>query len=257
MNMIAPAELADARSATPPLLPEEAAVALCFDGAVQAVMMATPEDLGDFMAGFALTEGITRACPEPEVVHGDRGIELRVWLDGADRDALRLRRRAMLGPVGCGLCGIDSLAQALRAPQPVSTEVTLCRTEIDRAERALRASQPLRDRTGALHAAGFWLPGRGMAVVREDVGRHNALDKLAGAMMRAGIDAAAGAVVLTSRVSVDLVQKAAAMGTGTLLAVSAPTRLAVETAEAANLTLVTGIGRAGATVHAHPRRILS
>ena len=237
-------------------LPEEVAVALAFDGSVQAVMMATPADLEDFAVGFALTEGIARDCPAPEVVRHGGGIELRVWLGAHDASALAARRRAMLGPVGCGLCGIDSLAQALRpvARVPEGT-LALAPSDLALAERLLRARQPLRERTGATHAAGFFVPGRGMVAVREDVGRHNALDKLAGALLRGGINPARGAAVLTSRVSVDLVQKAAALGVPALLAVSAPTALAVAAADEAGLTLATGIGRESPAVHAHLHRI--
>ena len=236
-------------------LPEEVAVALCFDGSVQAVMMATPEDLEDFITGFALTEGITRTCPRPEIVRRGDGIELRVWLDGRDGRSLRARRRASIGPVGCGLCGIDSLAEALRPPPVVESPLRLHQTDLLRADIALRAAQPLRDRTGALHAAGFWIPGRGLVAVREDVGRHNALDKLAGALLRLRVDPASGAVVLTSRVSVDLVQKTATMGAAVLLAVSAPTGLAVSTAASAGIALVTGIGRPAPMIHTRPDRI--
>ena len=243
-------------SSRPPL-PEEVAVALCYDGVVQAVMMATPADLEDFAVGFALTEGIARRCPAPEVVRHRGGVELRVWLDAARGAAMAARRRAAMGPVGCGLCGIESLEEALRPPPRVAGDaLRLAPADLARAERLLRARQPLRERTGAVHAAGFYVPGRGMAAAREDVGRHNALDKLAGALSRGGIDPAQGAIVLTSRVSVDLVQKAARIGAPAILALSAPTGLAVATAEAAGLTLVTGIGGRGApVVHAHPHRI--
>ena len=217
-------------------------------------MMATPRDLEDFAVGFALTEGITRTCPPPEIVRHRGGVELRVWLGGLERAALAARRRTSMGPVGCGLCGIDSLAQALRTPPRVTGGLALFLDDPGLAERLLRDAQPLRARTGAVHAAGFFVPGRGMIAVREDVGRHNALDKLAGALTRRGVDPGEGAVVLTSRVSVDLVQKTAMFGAPALLAVSAPTDLAVATAETAGLTLVTGIGRDTPEVHTHARR---
>ncbi len=237
-------------------LPEEMAVALSFDGSVQAVMMATPGDLEDFIAGFALTEGITRRCPEPEIVaHGD-GIDLRVWLDPADGHRLARRRRTMAGPVGCGLCGIDSLSEALRRPPRVEADLSLPVTDLRRAEAALRRAQPLRDRTGAVHGAGFWQPGRGLLLVREDVGRHNALDKLAGALVRSGIAASGGAVIVTSRVSVDLVQKTAMIGASVLLSLGSPTTLAVATADAAGLTLVTGAGSVAPNLHTHTHRII-
>jgi FdhD protein len=238
------------------MLPEEAAVALVYDGTTQAVLMATPADLSDFAVGFALTEGIARGCAVPEIVRHRNGFELRVWLGAHDAATLAARRRAALGPVGCGLCGIDSLAQALRPAPKVSDGVLTLRSgDFAIAEQCFETEQPLRQRTGATHAAGFFIPGRGMIAVREDVGRHNALDKLAGALWRAGVDPGQGAVVMTSRVSVDLVQKTAAIGAPALLAVSAPTGLAVAAAEQAGLTLVTGIGRADPAVHTHPHRI--
>lgn len=236
-------------------LPEETAVALAFDGSVQAVMMATPGDLWDFIAGFALTEGITRDCPPPEILRHQGGIELRVWLGAHDAAGLAARRRAMAGPVGCGLCGIDSLAEALRTPPRVAGALVLAPDDPATAEGALRAAQPLRDHSGALHAAGFFVPGRGLVAVREDVGRHNALDKLAGALARGGIDPSTGAVVLTSRVSVEMVQKTAMLGAPAILAVSAPTALAVRTAAGAGITLLTGIGRPRVDIHSHPHRI--
>ena len=237
-------------------LAAEAATALCFDGSVHAVMMATPQDLEDFIVGFAWTEGISRVCPPPEVIVQKNGIEVRAWLDGSDAEALRRRKRTMLGPVGCGLCGIDSLAEAARAAPRVPDGLRIPTGDLSRAERALRAAQPLRARTGAVHAAGFWVPGDGLLLVREDVGRHNALDKLAGALARGGIEPSTGAVLLTSRVSVDLVQKTAMIGAPLLMALSAPTDLAVATADAAGLTLVTGIAKPRPTLHTHPRRIV-
>jgi len=241
-------------------LPEEVPVALVFDGTTQAVMMATPADIADFAMGFALSEGIVTnpaQIREIEVVDQAAGIEARLWLTEERGEALAARRRAMLGPVGCGLCGIDSLEQALR-PLPVLPDsgLRLTRAEVAQATEALRDFQPLHDQTHAVHAAGFLRPGEGIVTVREDVGRHNALDKLIGALVRAGSDPAQGAVVLTSRVSVDMVQKTVMAGCPVLIAVSAPTAQALRVAEAAGLT-VAAFARAGAfDLYAAPHRII-
>ncbi len=173
-------------------LPEETPVALVYNGGTQAVMMATPADLEDFALGFSITEGIVPRdrLPEVEVVAHDTptgpAIEARMWVDGATEAGLLARRRASVGPVGCGLCGIDSLTQALRPlPSLPEAHVGLTVADITFALGELRDWQPLHDETRAVHAAGFWQPGRGILLAREDVGRHNALDKLVGALARA------------------------------------------------------------------------
>jgi FdhD protein len=227
-------------------LPEEVPVALSFGGTTQAVMMATPSDLEDFGIGFALTEAVIGAAADVaslDIVEADQGYDVQMQLVDDRQSALSARRRKMAGPVGCGLCGIESIEEALRS-LPDRDEVRLEMSAVDVAEsvRSLSMHQKLRAETGAVHAAGFYQPGKGMVCVREDVGRHNALDKLIGAMARSGLKASGGAMVITSRVSVDMVQKAVIAGTGLLIAVSAPTALAVRTAEAAGLTLV-GLAR--------------
>lgn len=227
-------------------LPEEVPVALSFGGTTQAVMMATPADLEDFGVGFALSEAIARSPQDivsMDVIEVDQGYEVQMRLADDLQSAFSARRRKMAGPVGCGLCGIESIEEALRA-LPARDEVALEFTahDVREAVRSLSMHQKLRAETGAVHAAGFYNLRAGMRCVREDVGRHNALDKLIGAMARSGLDAADGAIVITSRVSVDMVQKAVIAGTGLLIAVSAPTALAVRTAEVAGLTLV-GIAR--------------
>lgn len=220
------------------VLPEEVAVALSFNGTTQAVMMATPADLEDFGVGFALTEGI--ASPDEilsvDVVEVPRGRDVQVWLKPAAEARLSARRRTMSGPVGCGLCGIDSIDQALReVPVVGPSRFGLTPAQVREAVAALPGEQRLHDATRAVHGAAFW-NGR-VLLAREDVGRHNALDKLVGGMVRAGI-APEGAVVLTSRVSTDMVQKVAMLGAPMIIAVSAPTVEAVELAEAAGITLV-------------------
>lgn len=222
-------------------LPEESAVALSYNGSTQAVMMATPADLHDFAVGFTLTEALANPTEidSIDVVETPQGIDLQVWLKSAAADRLTARRRTMAGPVGCGLCGIDSLAEATRAPAPLpASALTLAGQDIMSAMVALPAHQPLHDATRAAHAAGLWRPGHGFVAVREDVGRHNALDKLAGALLRAGENPGLGAVVLTSRVSLDMVQKTARLGAPILVAASAPTAAALDLAETLNLTVV-------------------
>lgn len=240
-------------------LPDEVPVALVFDGTTQAVMMASPDHIADFAHGFALSEGLIDRLDQVagfEELRHDRGIEARFWLRGDRGAALKERRRAMLGPVGCGLCGIDSLDAALRAlPRLPEEGLRLSRAEVAGATDALRGHQPLHDRTRAVHAAGFLRPGQGIIAAREDVGRHNALDKLIGALARHGIDPSGGAVVLTSRVSVEMVQKTVMAGAPVLIAVSAPTALAVDMADAANLTLAAFARGEGFDLYAHPHRI--
>ncbi len=244
------------RAALP--LADEVPVALVYNGETQAVMMATPRDLEDFARGFSLTEGIVTAADEIEeieIVDHGRGFEARMWLPEAAAGRLAARRRAMTGPVGCGLCGIDSIEAALRPAAQVTTDaLRLSAPDLRAAPEALRRRQPGHDATHAMHAAALWEPGRGLLFPREDVGRHNALDKVAGACLAAGETGRGRAVVLTSRVSVEMVQKAAAMGAEAVVAVSAPTALAVEMAEAAGLTLLAGLKHT-ARVYAHPHRL--
>ncbi|MAN99253.1 formate dehydrogenase accessory sulfurtransferase FdhD [uncultured Roseovarius sp.] len=240
-------------------LPDEVPVAFVFDGTTQAVMMATPADIGDFAHGFALTEGIVTDLAQIEgfeiAEHGE-GIEARFWLRGDRQEALVARRRYMAGPVGCGLCGIDSLAEAVRpVPSVAHAAPVFAAQEIARATDALRTCQPLHDLTRATHAAGFILPGAGLFLAREDVGRHNALDKLIGALWQAGIDPASGAIVMTSRLSVELVQKCAMAGCGMLAAVSAPTAHALRLAEEAGITLAAFARGGGFDLYSHPHRI--
>ena len=237
---------------------EETPVALSYNRLSHAVMMATPADLADFAVGFSLTEGIVANASEIEeldVVAAGRGLELRMWIGAEKLEALQARRRTLAGPTGCGLCGLESLEQAVRVPPPVCATLRIAAGAVQAAMAALPGLQRLNQQTHAVHAAGFWQDGSGLVAVREDVGRHNALDKLAGALARGGVAGGSGMVLMTSRISVELVQKAAVIGTPVLAAVSAPTRLAIAIAEAAGITLI-GVARPdGFEVFTHSARL--
>ncbi|AUH64787.1 sulfurtransferase FdhD [Paracoccus zhejiangensis] len=240
-------------------LPEETAISMVYDGSAHAVMMASPADLEDFATGFTLTEGIIESADQIskiDLVAHDKGVEVQMWLEGDRGLQLAARRRTMAGPVGCGLCGIESLDQAVRElPDCSDVGAQFSVDEVTAATAALRDWQPLHDRTRAVHAAGFLLPGQGIVLAREDVGRHNALDKLIGALARQGIDAGAGAIVLTSRVSVEMVQKTAMARCGTLIAVSAPTAHALRLAAGAGLTLAAYARAEGFDLFSNPHRL--
>jgi FdhD protein len=241
-------------------IPEETPIALTYGRTTHAVMMATPTDLIDFALGFSLSEGIIKASSEIEamqVVVVDDGIELRMDLSPAPQSGLTRRQRRITGPGGCGLCGMDSLAEALRPAPQVASEVTFTASDLRSALAAMPPVQELNQRTRAVHAAGFWTQAGGLLALREDVGRHNALDKLLGAVASSGQPAHEGIVLLSSRVSVEMVQKTAVLGSPMIVAVSAPTALAVRVAAAAGITLV-GIARSdGFEVFTHPGRIVA
>jgi len=239
-------------------IPEESAIALTYNGTTYAVMMASPQDLEDFAIGFTLSERVVdnlEAIEQFEAVETELGIELRMWLKDVDAARLAERRRQHAGPTGCGLCGIESLAEAMRPPLPVSATRKFSSAQIMEAVASMAPAQALNHETRAVHAAGYWEPGRGLVALREDVGRHNALDKLCGALARGGENARAGLIVLTSRISVEMVQKAAAAGAAILVAVSAPTALAVKMAELCGMTLVAIARPDGFEVFTHPGRI--
>lgn len=224
------------------IVAEESAIALSYGGSTEAVMMATPDDLEDFAIGFSLSEGLIGGIDEVtgiDVLEASGGIDLQISLRDDIDLALRARRRAKAGPVGCGLCGVESIEEALKPAADVSSVlVNFTAGDISDAMQLLTARQPLNAETRAVHAAGFYIPGRGMIAVREDVGRHNALDKLIGHLGRTGVSGAEGAVIMTSRVSVELIQKTAKLGAGMLIGISAPTALAIDMAGRAGMTLV-------------------
>lgn len=218
---------------------DELPVALVLGGISHAVMMASPADLEDFALGFGLTEGLLTDAGElygVEVRAVAHGIEVQMAVSAACAWRLRDLRRTLTGRTGCGLCGTDSLQQVRRdLPSVPATPVTTA--ALARAQRGLRASQHTQALTGASHAAAWCAPDGAVQLVREDVGRHNALDKLVGAMVRSNADPAAGFICITSRASFEMVQKTAMAGVGVLAAVSAPTALAIDTAQACGLAL--------------------
>jgi FdhD protein len=241
-------------------IPEETAVALTYNGGTYAVMMATPQDLEDFAVGFSVSEGIIASFSDIDsldVVRLDDGVELRIWLNKPRADRLQDRRRHIAGPTGCGLCGIESIAEALRPAAIVGYDREFSPEQIMVAMRQVPPLQKLNIETRAVHAAAFWNVASGIVALREDVGRHNALDKLAGALAHAPVAVSEGIILLTSRVSVEMVQKSATIGASVMVSVSAPTALAVRVADAASITLA-AIARAdGFEVFTHPRRISS
>ncbi|MGV8937437.1 MAG: formate dehydrogenase accessory sulfurtransferase FdhD [Allorhizobium sp.] len=240
-------------------VPEEVPIAFSFGGSTHAVMMATPGDLEDFAVGFSLAEGIIAAREDIatiDVVDAGQGIDVQIGLVDGKSEALTRRRRHMAGPVGCGLCGIESIEQAVRSvPDVGQSGWGLDASDIVSAVDALNATQTLHRETHAVHGAGYFQPGAGLLLVREDVGRHNALDKLSGAVLRAGHSGSAGAVVVTSRLSVEMVQKAAVLGSPVLIAISAPTSLAIRTAEDAGITLVAVVRGQDFEIFTHHHRI--
>ena len=242
------------------MVPEETPVAFSFAGTTHAVMMASPADLADFALGFSLTEGIVESSDEIEAIEIEElgaGIDIQIRLKDKANTRFQARRRRLAGPVGCGLCGIESIEEAIRSVDAVgSSKLTLEAEDIVRSVKLLSKVQPLHTETGAVHAAGFYVQGKGIVMAREDVGRHNALDKLAGALARAGIDGPTGAVVVTSRVSVEMVQKTAAIGSAFIMAVSAPTALAIRTAEEAGMTLVALVRGEEFDIFTHPDRVV-
>ena len=242
------------------LIAEEMPVALVYHGVPHVVMLATPADLEDYAVGFTLSEGLV-AHPDEirgvEVVWAEESAEVRITVAWERFSALLDRRRNLTGRSGCGLCGQETVEQAVREVKPVGPGARLSVAELHEAIAQLAHLQPINARTGSVHAAAWVVPGKGIQLVREDVGRHNALDKTIGALVRSGVDPAGGALLLTSRASFEMVQKSAAVGVAFVAAFSAPTAFAVRLAERAGLTLVAFAREHQHVVYAHPWRLES
>lgn len=255
------------------VLAEETPVAFTYERTTYAVMLATPADLEDFAYGFSFNEGLIERAEDIRGIEivpreiggegksGESGIEVRVDLAPDRVEAFWRRRRFLLGATGCGLCGTESLEAALATPAPEGSArradagLRLTARDVAEAMAALAAGQRLNRESRALHAAAFLPLDGNEAVVREDVGRHNALDKVTGALLRRGGDGRSGAVLLTSRVSLELIQKTARLGAPVLIAVSAPTALAVRRADALGITLIAVARADGFEVFTHPHRV--
>ena len=240
-------------------LAEEVPVALVFNGITHAVMMASPTDLEDFALGFALTEGLLQT---PSQLYGvdtevlAQGIEVQLEVAAQAEQALKERRRSMAGRTGCGLCGADSLGQ-VRLALPQAPEVMVTTQAMFKAHGMLRSQQPEKQRTGATHAAAWADLNGHILLVREDVGRHNALDKLIGALVKTNQDMQAGFICITSRASFEMVQKTVKSGAGVLTAVSAPTSLAVDLAQDHNLVLAALVRDNNFTAYSHGHRLIT
>lgn len=239
-------------------LAEEIPVALEYNGLSHAVMLATPADLEDFALGFSLTEGIIEDRSEfygCEVWQQVDGIRIAVEIASERFHGLKEKRRNLTGRTGCGICGRESLEYALRAPHPVTSTASFTGQALHAGFVQMETRQKLREETGATHAAA-WMDEKGeVMLLREDVGRHNALDKLIGALIRQRVSLSSGAALVSSRASYEMVSKCAFAGIGMLAAVSAPTALAVRVAHQSALTLIGFVREDGHTVYTHPDRL--
>jgi FdhD protein len=241
------------------MLPEEVPVALVYGGVTYAVMMASPTDLEDFCTGFTLSEGIVGHAKDItalKVEQVDQGALCQMKLVHVVQERLVARRRSNLGPSGCGLCGIEDLVEATRPLPRITADLHIEAPRIMQAMHEMTRLQMLNRETHGVHAAAFLDAAGGPMLLREDVGRHNALDKLIGALARAGIDGKCGAVLLTSRVSIELIQKTAMLGAPVLVAVSVPTAYALQVAEETGITLAAIAREDGFEVFTHPERVL-
>jgi formate dehydrogenase accessory protein FdhD len=239
---------------------EEVPVALTYHGVPHVVMLSTPADLEDLAVGFTLSESIVANRDEIRCVEAaqrdDGALEVRIGI-AADRfSELLHRQRNLTGRTGCGLCGAQTVEEAIRNPPPVKRGIVVHAKALHQALVELKSRQEINARTGSVHAAAWVVPESGIQFVREDVGRHNALDKVIGAVVRSGGDFTRGYFIVTSRASYEMVQKAATVGAPLLAAVSAPTAFAIRLAEAAGLTLVGFAREHQHVVYAHPQRLI-
>jgi FdhD protein len=241
---------------------EEVPVAMVYNGISQAVMLATPSDLEDFALGFSLTEGLVQSPGQIYAIESTKscdqaspGITLAIQIAARCEMHLKERRRTLAGRTGCGLCGTDQLSEAVRPPAKVTSPARFERAAVSSALAQLKSGQHLLGLTGATHAAA-WCNAQGdIALLREDVGRHNALDKLIGALVRSPHTAHEGFVVVTSRASYEMVHKTAHAGVPLLAAVSGVTGLAIDMAQQAGLTLVGFARGQDLSIYSHPQRL--
>lgn len=239
---------------------EEVPLALIYNGMPHVVMMASPADLEDFALGFSLSEGVIQTPAELRAVETDRvGDGIAVYMDIDEKRALGLenQRRNLAGRTGCGLCGAETIEQAVRHPAAVSSGVRIAPEVLQSALAQLAARQELNAKTGAVHAAAWATPDGELVAVREDVGRHNALDKMIGALAREGRSFEQGFALITSRASFEMAQKAATVGITLLAAISAPTGLAIRLAEETGLTLIGFARGRQCNVYTNPQRLTS
>ncbi|HEX4647549.1 MAG TPA: formate dehydrogenase accessory sulfurtransferase FdhD [Steroidobacteraceae bacterium] len=251
---------AGALTRTTDLVAEEMPIALVYHDVPHVVMLATPADLEDYAVGFTLSEGLVARADEirgVEVEYGAASVDVRISVAWERFTQLLQRRRNLTGRTGCGLCGAETAEDAIRECGPVPAGVSVTSAGLHAAIAELSGRQPINARTGSVHAAAWVVPGEGIKVVREDVGRHNALDKTIGALIRSRTDLAAGYMLITSRASYEMVQKCATVGISLLVALSAPTAFAVRLAQRSGLTLVAFARADQHVIYAHPHRITS
>lgn len=246
-------------SQEPDTIAEEVPIVLVYNGISHVVMLATPTNLEDFALGFSMTEGIIKSRAEflaVKVYQRANGIEVQVKIPDERFQCLADKGRNLTGRTGCGLCGATTLKQAIRQPAPVSSNISVTAEQLTTALAQLQSKQSLNQLTGAIHAAAWVEPERGIIDVREDVGRHNALDKLLGLLCRTGKDVNTGFVIVTSRASYEMLQKTAFFGIGLLVAISAPTGLAIRLAQQAGVTLVGFARNDNHVIYTHPQRLI-
>ncbi len=240
---------------------KESYVAMIYNGISHAVMCASPSDLSDLALGFSLCEGIVKDpselydCDVADV--SDTAVEVRMQISGERFANLKQHRRNLLGRSGCGLCGTESLASAMRAPASSQSIVQFSAATIESGLRQMSLQQSLQHATGGTHACGWLNASGGVEYVREDVGRHNALDKLLGALVAQKMDLSSGAVLTTSRASLEMVHKTATMGIGMLIAISAPTDTAIAMAEQSKVSLIAFARGSSLNVYCHAERLNS
>lgn len=238
---------------------EEVPVVLMYNGVSHVVMLATPTNLEDFALGFSLTEGIIASVTELEsvkVYQRSNGIEVQLKIPEARFQCLADKGRNLTGRTGCGLCGATTLKQAIKPPRSVSGDLKITAAQLTTALQNLSQHQKLNQITGAIHAVAWVEPEKGIIELREDVGRHNALDKLIGVLLKRNIDFRAGFMITTSRASYEMVQKATAVGVTILAAISAPTALAIRLAQESGLTLIGFARDETCVIYSHSQRFI-